>query len=126
MIILIALLSLIMISIVYFTLINGISPMPSSVHTRKAVMEEIKKHSKDTNQVIIDAGSGWGTLAFQTARLFPSKTIIGIENSHIPYWISRMWKIMLPTSNLSLFRQDIYKYSYRQTDIVLCYLYPGA
>jgi tRNA G46 methylase TrmB len=99
-IILITILSVAAVSIVIFTLKNGISPMPSSSHARSAVVNEIKKLSKSRNHLIIDAGSGWGTLALQTARNFPSPTIIGLENSFIPLWTSRLLKMRGPYNNL--------------------------
>jgi hypothetical protein len=126
MLILITILSVAVVSIVFFTLINGISPMPSSSRARSVVLEEIKKLSRSSNHLIIDVGSGWGTLALQAARHLPSQTIFGVENSVIPLWISRMLKMSGSYSNLKLIRQDIYTYSYAQADIVLCYLYPGA
>lgn len=126
MVLLIVILSAAVMSIVFFTLKNGISPMPSSSHARSAVMEELKKLSLNSNHLIIDVGSGWGTLALQTARIFPNQMIMGLENSLIPFWISRLFKMMGPNSNLRLIHNDIYTYSYEQADIVLCYLYPGA
>src|SRR5690554_1174354 len=117
----------VVLSIVYFTLKNGISPMPSSSFARLVAMKEIKKYIEGTkDHLIVDVGSGWGTLAFQTARLFPSHKVIGLENSHIPLWISRLFRMWGAYSNLRFIRHHIYTYSYVQADIVLCYLYPGA
>ncbi len=113
-------------SIVFYTIKNGISPMPSSSHAQLAVLKAIKQLPNKHNRVIIDAGSGWGNLAFQVASEFPGMNIFGLENSLIPFWFSRMYKMIGSFSNVTFKQQNIYTFSYEKTDFVLCYLYPGA
>lgn len=99
--------------------------MPSSSYARRVVMEEIRRLNGNLN-LIIDVGSGWGTLAFQASRNYPDQRVVGLENSPIPLWLSRLFKWIGSCSNLMLIHHNIYTYSYTQADIVLCYLYPGA
>jgi hypothetical protein len=124
MVILIVLSLLAALSIIYFTLKNGISPMPSSSHARQTVLEQAAKLLN--RDVIIEAGSGWGTLAFQAARRFPGSRIIGLENSWVPLLVSRFMQLFYAYPALRFIRTDIYTFDYAQADIVLCYLYPGA
>lgn len=74
---------------------------------------------------LVEAGSGWGTLAIHLKRHVPALHVIGIENSPVPYVVSRglAW---LRRSRIALIRGDLYQYDYRDTDLIVCYLFPGA
>ncbi|MDF2960765.1 MAG: class SAM-dependent methyltransferase [Paenibacillus sp.] len=121
-----------MLSIVYRSWRNGISPMPSSAPVRRAVADEVNRLAGRSK--VVEAGSGWGTLALHLARRCPGKQLIGIENSPVPLWISRLAaRLMVPEasesssgSSIMFIRGDIYSYPYEDADIVVCYLYPGA
>lgn len=113
-----------LLSIVFVSWRNGISPMPSSAAVRREVLLLLR--SLPGQGVMIDAGSGWGTLALELGRSFRGWRIIGIENSVIPMWIS-FWLAKLENrTNVSFKKQDLYTYSYKDVDRVVCYLYPGA
>ncbi|MBW7477230.1 class I SAM-dependent methyltransferase [Paenibacillus oenotherae] len=117
-------------SIVYASWRNGISPMPSSAIVRYAVSNEINRLEK--GGIIVEAGSGWGTLALHVLRHCSCQKLIGIENSPVPLWVSRLSVRLLLSRKSALRgiitfnRGDIYTYSYERADVVLCYLYPGA
>lgn len=117
-------------SIVYVSWRNGISPMPSSALVRRAVASEINRMPE--RHIIVEAGSGWGTLALHVLRQCSCKELVGIENSPIPLWISRLSVRLLlsPKSPLrkriSFKRGDLYSYPFERADLVVCYLYPGA
>ncbi|MNE19209.1 hypothetical protein D3C76_295680 [compost metagenome] len=121
-----------MLSIVYMSVRNGISPMPSSFAVRRAVAAEI--HSFPRIGTIVEAGSGWGTLAFLLAKQSrrvrqeaePEPAVIGIENSAVPLLVSKLLRIMLGEGRVSFTRRDIYTYPYQGADIVVCYLFPQA
>lgn len=113
-----------LISIVYKSWRNGISPMPSSAPVRQAVVQELRRLS--SSGMLVEAGSGWGTLALQVGRCFPKRRIVGIENSVIPMWISFLVQKINNQTNISFIRGDLYTYSYENVDTVVCYLYPGA
>jgi hypothetical protein len=110
-----------MMSIVYASWRNGISPMPSSVRVRIAAANEVKRLAK--YGTIVDAGSGWGTLSLELARHCPGSRMIGIENSPIPLWTSR---ILARRAGVTFIRGDLYSFPYESADVVVCYLYPGA
>lgn len=120
-----------MLSIVYMTVRNGISPMPSSRRVIRSVTKEIDSlHRANT---IVEAGSGWGTLALYIARHRNQKNvgnsswrIIGLENSIVPLWYSRFICKIRGERAVKFIRQDIYQYSYRKADVVVCYLFPRA
>lgn len=115
-------------SIVYISWKNGISPMPSSNLVRQAVADEVGRLSGQG--LIVEAGSGWGTLALHVAKRCRGWRIVGIENSSIPLWVSRLIA-RLPLgknlkSSVTFIRGDLYAYPYGYVDLVICYLYPGA
>lgn len=111
-------------SIVYTSWRNGISPMPTSAPVRRAVTSVMKRMGK--TGPIVEAGSGWGTLALHLSGQDLDFQITGIENSLIPLWVSRLSARMSSADNVTFIRGDIYTYSYMQANVVLCYLYPGA
>ncbi|RKP51643.1 class I SAM-dependent methyltransferase [Cohnella endophytica] len=114
-------------SIVYASWRNGISPMPSSARVRRAVADEITRLNQPPG-LIVEAGSGWGTLGLSVAKNCDGWRVRGIENSPIPLFYSRMasWLTFGLQPRASFRYGDIYRHSYEDADIVLCYLYPGA
>jgi hypothetical protein len=113
-----------MLSIVYVSWRNGISPMPSSVQVRRAVAAEISRISEYGSMV--EAGSGWGTLALHIAGCCPGWRLTGIENSIIPLWVSRLAARWACRGNAAFIRGNLYTYPYDSVDLIVCYLYPGA
>lgn len=75
-------------SIVWMSWRNGISPMPASAPVRRAVADELNRLAGPAD--VVEAGSGWGTLALYVARHCPGKRVIGLENSPLPLWFSRL------------------------------------
>lgn len=122
-----------MLSIVYRSWRNGISPMPATLKVRQAVAQEINRIRR-SDGTIIDAGSGWGTLVFHLVRHCPGWRVKGIENSPVPLWISRFFLLCAAAvsskndikSRAALTYGDIYTYPYSPDDVIVCYLYPGA
>ncbi|MEC0331228.1 class I SAM-dependent methyltransferase [Paenibacillus macerans] len=142
-----------MLSIVYKSWRNGISPMPASAEVRRAVAAELNRltgaacgrypkgsrmptdgrmpagaepASPDFAYSIVEAGSGWGTLALHLAKSRPDWRITGIENSLIPWMVSRLARRLSACRNTVFHRSDLYDYRYEHADAVICYLYPGA
>ncbi len=72
---------------------------------------------------IIDAGCGWGTLLIPLAQKYPQHQFIGIEYSLWPYLLAK-WRIRR-LKNVTLFRQDLFTYSFCDADIILYYLLPS-
>lgn len=84
-----------MLSIVYRSIRNGISPMPSSGAVRRVAARELGLllPAADGNGqpgVIVEAGSGWGNLACALAPYAGGRPIIGVENSLLPLVVSRL------------------------------------
>jgi hypothetical protein len=113
------------ISIIYYTLRNGISPMPSSRAARNEVMKRVGQLSS-AGDLVVDAGSGWGTLAVPLAVQHPYLRVIGVENSPVPLWFSRLRKQISMCANAHFVKGNVYAYPYEKADFIVCYLYPGA
>ena len=126
----------VLLSIVYFSWRYGISPMPSTksaigaivdlVPVKKGSKEELKKDPKKDPKIIVDLGSGWGSLVFSLAKKFPNSHIIGYEISFIPYLFSYFLLKLLCYQNVELKRCDFFTKSLAKADVVVVYLYPGA
>ncbi|WP_372663473.1 class I SAM-dependent methyltransferase [Cohnella sp.] len=122
-------------SIVYASWRNGITPMPASRLVRREVSNEIHRLNKQGS--LADAGSGWGTLALHLAKRCTGWRIIGIENSVIPLAVSKLLARLAlrkdqfvasaePGNPISFIRGNLYKYPYETVDLIVCYLFPGA
>ncbi|ASA24770.1 SAM-dependent methyltransferase [Paenibacillus donghaensis] len=124
------------VSIVRVSWKNGISPMPASRPVRLAAAREVNRVQGYAS--VVEPGSGWGTLGLEVIRHCPGKRLLGIENSSLPLWCSRLLARVGTRwlragsgrdplqGRLRYERGDIYTASYGQADIVLCYLFPGA
>ncbi|MWC29427.1 class I SAM-dependent methyltransferase [Paenibacillus sp. MMS18-CY102] len=120
----IALALLAVVSIVYRSLRNGITPMPSSAPVRRAVAAELSRIG--SRGTLVEAGSGWGTLAMYIAKQCTGWRIIGVENSRIPYLFAKAAACFMVYRNVTFERSDLYAYPFGQVDAIVCYLYPGA
>lgn len=109
-------------SVVYHTLKTGISPLPSSRRARQVMLSEIPEGFSGR---IVEAGSGWGSLAVPLARRFPEAAVIGYELSPVPLFCSRLRRLGR-CPNLRLIRADFLAVSLAEADLVVCYLFPGA
>jgi len=110
-------------TIVWSTILAGISPMPSSAKAYRAMI----KLTEDTGDgAIYDLGSGWGTLVIRMAIKHPKRKVIGYEISLLPYLISLFIKYLLRVDNLTLYRQDFMNVDLSGASVLLCYLYPDG
>ena len=62
-------------SILIYSLRNGIAPMPTSPKVKAALLNTLGELSVQGNYY--ELGSGWGTLTFPMAKRFPNSTILG-------------------------------------------------
>ena len=114
-----------LLSIVYASWRNGISPMPASAPLRRAVAEEVARIGGAGR--LAEAGAGWGTLAIAIARRNPHWTVVGIENSPAPWLASQLLRAVSGVRERVTFRRaNLYEVPYGEVDVVVCYLYPGA
>ncbi|MCM3079413.1 SAM-dependent methyltransferase [Brevibacillus invocatus] len=116
------------ISIVWTSWRNGISPMPASALVRQAVANEVKR--LQGTGTIVEAGSGWGTLGIHLAKHCQGWRVVGVENSPVPLHASQLLARLhfgVDAKAWAAFRRgNIYSWSYTDTPVVVCYLYPGA
>lgn len=111
--------------IILYTLINGISPVPSSGLVRKEILKLINNRCSGCKSAI-EAGAGWGTLLFPASKTLPHCSFMAFENSPIPYLFITIKKAYLKSRNIEVSRVNFYKASFNGADLVLCYLFPGG
>jgi hypothetical protein len=108
-------------SIAWFTLHTGISPMPSSTKACRAILKASEQADQGT---IIDLGSGWGTLLFALARKYPERPVIGYELSWLPWAYSQACKTIFGLHNLNVLRQNFLTADLSEASLLVCYLFP--
>lgn len=111
-------------SIIAYSLYNGITPMPTSPRVRRKLLAIINE--RQITGKVFELGSGWGTLAIPLARVLPHCQIIGYENSPIPYLFSRLARTLYQLDNLEIIRENFFRASLAEADLIVCYLYPRA
>ncbi|PJA32853.1 MAG: hypothetical protein CO187_02875 [Zetaproteobacteria bacterium CG_4_9_14_3_um_filter_53_7] len=119
--VLVACISLVCLSIMWFTLRTGISPMPSSPRACQAMLKASEQAAEGT---MIDLGSGWGTLVFALARKYPERRIIGYELSWLPWFYARVCKSIFRLHHVQLLRQDFLTAELPAASSLVCYLFP--
>ncbi len=110
-------------AIIYSSIRNGISPMPTSPKVKK---ELFKLDLKPLPGTIYELGSGWGTLAFTLAKKYPSYRIEAYETSWIPYYFCLLRNYFNKYPNLYFYRINFYNVSLSNASIIYCYLFPAA
>lgn len=115
------------VSIIYWTIKNGISPMPTSPKVKKALLQTVDESiPKDLIGDVFELGSGFLTLGVPLARIFPNNQIIALEISTIPFIYSKIIIYFLKYKNLDVRNEDFFKVNLNQASLVVCYLYPKA
>jgi len=110
-------------SIIYWTIRNGISPMPT---TSKVAAKLLSSTPENIDGVVYELGAGWGTLAFPLAKKYPINPVKAYENSPIPYLYCRLRLMLFPQANLTFYRSDFFDLHLNDASLIVCYLYPGA
>lgn len=111
-------------SIVFWSLRNGISPMPTSPKVKQCLLAHLPH--LENRGVIYELGSGWGTLAFPLAERFPDYPVIGLETSLVPFVVSKWFLMFKKAPQLRLERKDFFSISLKNATMLVCYLYPEA
>ena len=111
------------VSVVFWSLKNGITPMPTSAKTKQMILAHLPP---DIEGPIYELGSGWGTLIIPIAHHYPFHPIIGFETSLLPFWFSKGFSHLLNLPNVTLRRQDFFNQPLQKTGLIICYLYPQA
>ena len=114
-----------LISIVWSTLVSGISPMPSSQKARRAMLQLVSETGIEAGKgPIFELGSGWGNLLIPLAKKYPQRKVIGYELSIVPWLTTLLLKNLLGLKNLEVYRKNFLHADLSSTSIILCYLYP--
>ncbi len=98
-------------------------PVPSCGKVKTEMMHDVSKIlSKRKNQVVMDLGSGWGSLLIPLAKEFPNHHFIGIEHGYIPYFVSKIRSKNIP--NLTFIRENFFKSDISKAHIIFMFLLP--
>lgn len=116
---------LVSIAFVYLTVSAGFmhsSPaVPSHGKVKKAIIEEAAEMLKNSSgKIVMDLGSGWGTLLLPLAQMFPEHKFIGIERGLLPF-ITSKWRAR-NLKNLFFYRKDFFTTDISDADIVFVFL----
>lgn len=110
----------ILLSVMIWSIKNGIVPMPTSRPQTKCILQNLPK---DPGPLILDLGSGLGTLAISIARHFPGSIVMGVESSPVPFWFSKLLRLLFRIPNLKFRREDILRTSVVDASSVVVYLH---
>ena len=110
----------VIVHLLVYTVISGISPVPTTPRVKAKMLEAGPERFKGT---ILDLGSGWGTLAYAFAKQYPEALVIGYELSPIPWCFCKVRQWYKPQPNLLFQRKDYRKVSFTQADLIVCYLF---
>lgn len=111
------------VSIVYYGIRLGITPMPSSPSAVRTILGLIPD---STEGKIVDLGSGWGSLAYPISARFADAEVVGYELSPIPWLYSRLKGVFVRRGNLELHRRNVFEADLRDVDVVVVFLHPAA
>ena len=96
-------------------------PVPSSGKVKVAMIDDVAQIlKKKSDQLVMDLGSGWGTLLLPLAKKFPNHHFIGIEYGCIPYWVSKFRSRKM--KNITFYRQDFLNSDVSKADIIFLFL----
>ena len=112
------------VTIIFYTLRNGISPMPTGGRVNRVVLDVL--HEINPTGRVVELGSGWGTLALRIGKRLPQCSVVGYENSPVPYVVSKLLRVVMSVPSVVFTRADFYAVSLSDFDVAVCYLYPGA
>jgi tRNA A58 N-methylase Trm61 len=111
----------VLVSVLYWSLRLGVSPMFTSPKVAKKVGDVV---ASSYCTKVGELGSGWGSLALYLAHRCPEKEVVGYEYSPIPYGVSVFLQKAFWVPNLHLVRRDFLKRTFEEGEVVVTYLYP--
>ncbi|ABM62123.1 class I SAM-dependent methyltransferase [Halorhodospira halophila] len=112
-----------MLLIVGYTMVTGISPLPSSRLGHELVRAALPAELEGT---VVEAGSGWGGLARSVGRRCPRARVIGYELSPLPWLFACVLQWLWPVPNVEFRRRDLRRVSCSDAAAVVCYLHLEA
>lgn len=111
-------------SILIFTLITGVPPMPTQRLVMPVMFEMIPEGQNP--RVVYDLGCGWGRLAFALAARYPDAKVIGIELSPLPWLFCKIRQVVQRRPNLEIRYGNFLRMPLGDADLIFCYLMIGA
>ncbi|MBO6281020.1 MAG: methyltransferase domain-containing protein [Alphaproteobacteria bacterium] len=123
--IIIAAILIVSIVFIYFTVSSGFMhsspPVPSCGKVKDAMLKDVAEYLRDKEgKIVMDLGSGWGTLLLPLAKQFPQHTFIGIEYGRIPYMVSCLRAKKY--KNARFYRQNFFDTDISQADVIFLFL----
>ena len=110
---------IILISTLVFYLINGIAPTP----TPFCYLNVLKKNlPKNFTGDIVEAGAGWGRIAFWLAKQYPHNKIIAYENAWLPFVIFWIRLKATGSKNIKLKYGNFNNQSLNSVSLIYTYL----
>ena len=110
-------------SIVFWSVLLGISPMPSLPKTARKIAWRVKQYPQP---VVVELGSGWGTLALCIAKHNPTKQVVAYERSYVPYVFSLLLQALLRTPNVTFKNANFLTHAFTDGQIGVAYLCPRS
>jgi hypothetical protein len=118
----ISLTALVGLSLLVSIALTGVPTLSSSRSEVDDVVALLKLARLSEHAVIMDLGSGWGSLVVALAHAFPTASVLGVEISPFPYLVSRLRIRRFPNATVrweNFFRSDL-----GSADAIVCYLMP--
>ena len=96
-------------------------PVPTQGKVRQGMVEDVARLlARRKNQVVMDLGSGWGSLLLPLAKRFPEHHFIGIEYGFLPCFVSRLRARGL--HNITFRRENFFKTDISQANVIFMFL----
>ena len=111
-------------SIVFCTIKNGISPMPTSSKVKRyllALIQELED-KQGPIKIIYELGSGDGSLACGICQQMTYAKIVACENSPLPYILAIIRARLVRCQNLVLRWQNFDQLNITPAELIVCYL----
>lgn len=114
-----------LLSMEYYARKAKVVAAPSVPWMRRAVIERLDKEIKEKGlpaPLIVDLGSGWGTLALAAAKACPGASVVGYEISPVPLMFSRLKARLCGYKTVKFLNADLFGEDFSRADFVLTYL----
>ncbi len=99
---------------------TGVPPIPAKRAEARDVVALLRQAGLPEGARIYELGCGWGSLAIDLARAFPSAQVIGVEISPLVWAVARLRARWQP--NLQVRWGSFHALSLADADAVTCYL----
>lgn len=102
---------------------HNVPTMASGYFAQQAVVAELQAHATGkASYMVVDFGSGHGSLAKRIARSLPQANVLGIESARWPYLYSKFMQRLTGPNNLSFQQANFMQYDCRALDATVMFL----